>query len=85
METRKYIDCREQASENNCSLKISGTEEEVLSAAVDHAVKVHGHSNTADFREMLRTSLKDEDDFSTRPPAGDQGREFEKMRAMHRN
>jgi predicted small metal-binding protein len=57
---RKYIDCREIPSENNCSLKISGTEAEVLEAAVQHAVSAHGHENTAELREHLRQSLKDE-------------------------
>ena len=57
---RKVIDCREYPSEKNCSLKISGTEDEVLDAAVQHAVSAHGHENTADLREQLRQSLKDE-------------------------
>jgi predicted small metal-binding protein len=57
---RKYIDCREIPSEMNCSLKISGTEAEVLAAAVQHAVSAHGHENTAELREQLRRSLKDE-------------------------
>ena len=57
---RKYIDCREIPSERNCSLRISGTEEEVLEAAVQHAVSAHGHENSAELREQLRQSLKDE-------------------------
>jgi predicted small metal-binding protein len=57
---RKYIDCREFPSEKNCSLKISGTEEEVLEAAVQHAVSAHGHENTPELRGQLRQSLKDE-------------------------
>jgi predicted small metal-binding protein len=57
---RKYIDCREIPSEMNCSLKISGTEEEVLEAAVHHAVSTHGHENTPELREQLRQALKDE-------------------------
>jgi len=40
---RKSVDCRDYPSEKNCSLKISGTEEEVLDAAVQHAASVHGH------------------------------------------
>ena len=32
---RKSIDCRDYPSDKNCSLKISGTEEEVLDAAVN--------------------------------------------------
>jgi len=39
---RNSIDCRDYPSEKNCSLKISGTEEEVLDAAVHHAASVHG-------------------------------------------
>src|SRR5262245_32666458 len=39
---RKSIDCRNYPSENNCSLKISGTEEEVLDTAVQYAAFVHG-------------------------------------------
>lgn len=57
---RKYIDCREIPSERNCSLKISGTEEETLDAAVQHAVSAHGHENTLELREQLRQALKDE-------------------------
>lgn len=57
---RKSVDCREYPSEKNCSLKISGTENEVLDAAVQHAVSAHGHENTDELREQLRQSLKDE-------------------------
>ena len=56
---RKSIDCRNYPSENNCSLKISGTEEEVLDAAVLHAAAVHGHENTPELREQIRSMLKD--------------------------
>ena len=62
MATRKSIDCRNYPSENNCSLKISGTEEEVLDAAVEHAVSVHGHRESAELRQELRSMLKDEND-----------------------
>jgi predicted small metal-binding protein len=57
---RKSVDCRDYPSEKNCSLKISGTEDEVLDAAVQHAVSAHGHENAAGLREQLRQSLKDE-------------------------
>jgi predicted small metal-binding protein len=59
---RKSIDCRDYPSEKNCSLKISGTEEEVLDAAVQHAASVHGHANTAELREQIKSLLKDEPD-----------------------
>ena len=56
---RKSIDCRDYPSEKNCSLKISGTEEEVLDAAAQHAASVHGHENTPQLREQIRSMLKD--------------------------
>jgi predicted small metal-binding protein len=59
---RKSIDCRNYPSERNCSLKISGTEEEVLDAAVQHAVSAHGHENAPELREQIRSMLKDESD-----------------------
>jgi hypothetical protein len=59
---RKSIDCRHYPSENNCSLKISGTEEEVLDAALQHATSVHGHENTPELREQIKSMLKDERD-----------------------
>jgi predicted small metal-binding protein len=57
---RKYIDCREYPSDKNCSLKISGTEDEVLEIAVQHATASHGHENNPELREELRSLLKDE-------------------------
>jgi len=58
--TRKVIDCRNFPSDKNCSLAISGTEEEVLDLAVLHASTVHGHENTAELREQIRSMLTDE-------------------------
>jgi hypothetical protein len=57
---RKFIDCGEYPSEKNCTLKISGTEDEVLEAATAHAVATHGHDDSPEFREQLRGMLKDE-------------------------
>jgi predicted small metal-binding protein len=59
---RKSIDCRNHPSEKNCSLKISGTEDEVLDAAVDHAVSAHGHENSPELRDQIKSMLKDESD-----------------------
>jgi len=59
---RKSIDCRNYPSEKNCSLKISGTEQEVLDAAVQHAVSAHGHQSTPKLREQIKSMLKDERD-----------------------
>ena len=57
---RKYIDCRDFPSANNCTLAISGSEEGVLDLAVLHASTVHGHQNTPQLREQIRSMLKDE-------------------------
>ncbi len=59
---RKSIDCRDYPSEKNCSLKISGTEQEVLVAAVQHAVSAHGHEETPELREQIKSMLKVEAD-----------------------
>ena len=59
---RKSIDCRDHPSEKNCSLKMSGTEEEVLAAAVQHAVSAHGHANSPELRNQIKSMLKDESD-----------------------
>ena len=59
---RKSIDCRDYPSDKNCSLKISGIEDEVLDAAVQHAVSAHGHDNTPELREQIKSMLKDESD-----------------------
>ena len=62
MADRKSIDCRDYPSEKNCSLKMSGTEEEVLDAAVEHAASAHGHKNSPELRDQLKSMLKDEGD-----------------------
>jgi hypothetical protein len=56
---RKMLDCRKIPSESNCSLTIAGTEDEVLDAATAHAIAKHGHEDTPDLREMLRSGLAD--------------------------
>ena len=57
---RKYVDCREQPSESHCTVAIAADdEEELIEAAVQHAVTVHGHEDTPEFRRQLRGSFKD--------------------------
>lgn len=57
---RKVADCRDFPSEINCSLTISGSEEEVVEAATQHAVSAHGHTDSPQLREQVRGMLKDE-------------------------
>ena len=58
--TRKIADCRDFPSDNGCTLTIAGEEDEVMAAAVQHAVAQHGHQDTAEVREWLKNNLKDE-------------------------
>jgi predicted small metal-binding protein len=58
--TRKVADCREYPSETNCSLTISGEEDEVVKAAAEHAVSVHRHQDTPQLRTEIRSMLHDE-------------------------
>jgi predicted small metal-binding protein len=41
-----------------CTLRLEGTEEEVLDAAVKHAIATHGHTDNPELREQIRTLLK---------------------------
>jgi len=59
--SRKVIDCRWFPTEVPCDISISGDEEEVLNIAVQHAVQSHGHSDTPELREQLRSMLRDEE------------------------
>ncbi|GHB10729.1 DUF1059 domain-containing protein [Streptomyces termitum] len=57
--TRKATDCRDTPSVSGCSLYISGEEEEVVRAAAEHAVSVHGHTDGQELRDGVRASLKE--------------------------
>jgi hypothetical protein len=57
---RKVADCRDFPSDINCTLTISGSEDEVLAAATMHAVAAHKHEDTPELREQIRGMLKDE-------------------------
>ena len=56
---RKFIDCRDYPGESHCSIAISAdSEDEVVEAAAQHAVKVHGHEDGPELRAMLRQGVK---------------------------
>lgn len=57
---RKVADCRLFPSESNCTLTITGEEDEVLRAAAEHAASVHGHTDGPELREQIRGMLTDE-------------------------
>jgi len=60
MAERVFIDCSTYPSEKNCSLYLSGTPEEVIAVARKHAVDAHGHEDTVELVEMLKSSMKPE-------------------------
>ena len=58
--SRKYIDCREIPSESHCTVAISAdTEDELVEAAVQHAVAVHNHYNTLELRRLIKRGIRD--------------------------
>lgn len=58
--TRRYIDCREVPSDSGCTVAIAAdSEQELLEAAVQHAVAVHRHEDTPELRRMIRSALRE--------------------------
>ena len=55
---RVMADCRRFESDTGCSLTIIGEEQEVVEAAAQHAVAVHGHADSPELREQLRGTLE---------------------------
>lgn len=57
---RKYIDCREFPGDMKCSVALcADSENELLEAAVQHAVAVHQHQDNAELRSMLKSCFHD--------------------------
>lgn len=58
--TRKYIDCREFPSDTNCSVALAAdSDQELLDAAVQHAVAIHQHEDTPELRAQLKQLFKE--------------------------
>ena len=60
---RVMADCRRFESESNCSLTIIGDEEEVVRAAAEHAVSVHGHEDSDELRQQVKGMLEPEEQY----------------------
>jgi predicted small metal-binding protein len=53
------IDCRDYPSEMNCTVAISAdSRQELIDAAVQHAVAVHGHRDGPELREQIGKMIK---------------------------
>jgi len=56
---RFSVDCRDYPSEKNCTVAISAdTKPELVDAAAQHAVAVHGHQDSPELREQLSKMIK---------------------------
>jgi hypothetical protein len=60
MMERVMADCRRFESDSNCQLTIIGPADDVVAAAVQHAVASHGNEDTPEMREQLRAMLEPE-------------------------
>jgi hypothetical protein len=58
--TRKTIDCRTVPDDVGCTLALSGEPGELVTAAAQHAVAVHGHTDAPALRELMSSLLTDE-------------------------
>lgn len=57
---RKYVDCRDFPSATKCTVAISAdSEKELLEIAIQHAVAVHGHKDSPEFRQQLKQAIKE--------------------------
>jgi Protein of unknown function (DUF1059) len=60
---RKMADCRRFESDSKCTLTIIGEEDEVVRAAAQHAVDVHGHEDTPELMDGIRRTLEPAEDY----------------------
>lgn len=68
--TRKFVDCREFPSDMNCTVALSAdTDQELLEAAVQHAVAVHRHEDTPELRQQIQQLFKEGTPPIERPAA----------------
>lgn len=66
---RMMADCRRWPSDSDCSLTILGEEEEVVRAAAEHAQSVHGHADSPELRDQIRSFLEPADAYTNEPRA----------------
>jgi hypothetical protein len=59
-EKRFVADCRKFPSESGCTLTIAGRHDEVLRAATEHAMSVHGHKDSPELRSQIQGLLEEE-------------------------
>ena len=65
---RMMADCRRFPSESNCSLVIIGEQTEVERAAAEHAISVHRHEDTPEFRATIHEFLEPAENYTLEAP-----------------
>ena len=51
---RMFVDCRQYPSDMKCTVSIAAdSKKELVDAATQHAVAVHGHTDSPDLREQI--------------------------------
>ena len=60
MATRRYLDCREHPDPNTkCTIALSAdSEQELIDAAVQHAVSTHKMQDSPELRSEIRKMIK---------------------------
>jgi predicted small metal-binding protein len=54
-----FIDCRQYPSDMNCTVSIAAdSKKELVDAAVQHAVAVHGHKDSPELRDMIGKAIQ---------------------------
>jgi hypothetical protein len=53
-------DCRRFESDSDCQLTIIGPADDVVAAAVQHAIASHGHEDKPELAEGIRATLEPE-------------------------
>lgn len=74
---RVMVDCRTIPSESHCTLTIAGEPDEVVRAAVQHAMDVHGHTDSDELRTGIREAMQEGADLHTQVGAFIQVIDFE--------
>jgi predicted small metal-binding protein len=54
-----FVDCRQYPSEMNCSVSIAAdSKKELIDAATQHAVAVHGHKDSPELRGQIEKMIQ---------------------------
>ena len=57
---RKYVDCQDLSGDSHCTTTlVADSNNELMEAAIKHAINVHGLANTSDFRKQVSSHIKE--------------------------